>query len=188
MPRINLLPWRDELRQKRKKEFFLAILAAVVVGAGLTFGTKLFYQGLIDNQEDRNDMLRAEIALLDEQIEEIEGFEAQKNRLLERMAIIEELQVLRPEAVHLMDELVNVLPSGVHLTEVTQDGRKVDIAGVAQSYQRVATMLRNVNVESEWLRDAELRGITSTGSGPQAESEFRMDMQQVPTVEEEGTP
>src|SRR5262245_15317770 len=125
MPRINLLPWRDELRQKRKKEFFLAILAAILVGAGLTFGTKLFYQGLIKNQEDRNDMLRTEIALLDEQIEEIEGFEAQKDRLLERMQIIEELQVLRPEAVHLMDEIVTVLPTGLHLTEITQQARNV---------------------------------------------------------------
>ena len=185
MPRINLLPWRDELRQKRKKEFFLAILAAVLVGAGLTFGTKLFYQGLIANQENLNDMLRAEIAELDKQIAEIEGFEAQKNRLLERMAIIEELQVLRPEAVHLMDELVNVMPTGVHLTELTQEGRKVEVAGITQSNQRVATMLRSVNDESEWLREADLHVINTTGSGPLSEGQFRMSIQQVPTVGEE---
>ncbi len=186
MPRINLLPWRDELRQKRKKEFFLAILAAVLVGAALTFGTKLFYQGLIANQENLNDMLRTEIAKLDEQIEEIEGFEIQKNRLLERMAIIEELQVLRPESVHLMDELVDVLPSGVYLTEVTQQNRNVEIAGVNQSLSRVSTILRNIEQESEWLREAELGGVTSTGSGPLSESEFTMTMKQVPTVDEEG--
>ncbi len=186
MPRINLLPWRDELRQKRKKEFFLAILAAVLVGAALTFGTKLFYQGLIANQENLNDMLRTEIAKLDEQIEEIEGFEVQKNRLLERMAIIEELQVLRPEAVHLMDELVDVLPSGVYLTEVTQQNRNVEIAGVNQSNSRVSAILRNIEQESEWLREAELDVISTTGSGPLAEGEFIMRMKQVPTVDEEG--
>jgi len=186
MPRINLLPWRDELRQKRKKEFFLSILAAILVGAALTFGTKLYYQGLIENQEERNDMLRTEIAALNRQIEEIEGFEAQKDRLLERMAIIEELQVLRPEAVHLMDELVDVVPTGVHLTEVTQAGRKVDVAGITQSYSRVSAMLRNASEESEWLRDAELGVINTTGSGPLAEGEFTMSMQQVPTTDEEG--
>ena len=185
MPRINLLPWRDELRQKRKKEFFLAILAAALVGAALTFGTKLYYRGLIENQQGLNNMLRAEIAELDKQIAEIEGFEAQKNRLLERMEIIEELQVLRPEAVHLMDELVNVLPSGVHLTSVTQQARNIEILGINQSNTRLAAMLRNVDDGSEWLREADLHVINTTGSGPVAEGTFRMTMQQVPTIDDE---
>lgn len=185
MPRINLLPWRNELRQKRKKEFLLAILAAVLVGGGLTFGTKLFYQGLIANQEDRNDMLRAEIAELDKQIEEIEGFEAQKARLIERMQIIEDLQVLRPEAVHLMDELVTVMPNGVHLTAVTQQARNVDIVGISQSYQRVSSLYRNV-AGSEWLLEPKLGPIVTQGSGPLAEGQFNMSMQQVPTINEEG--
>jgi len=186
MPRINLLPWRDELRQKRKKEFFLAILAAVLVGGALTFGTKFFYQGLISNQENLNDMLRTEIAKLDAQIAEIEGFEIQKNRLLERMAIIEELQVLRPEVVRLFDELVNIMPSGTYLTSVVQQGRNVEVAGITDAAGRVAAMLNNIE-DSEWLNGESLVGITTTGSGPLAEDEFGLRMQQVPTDgEEEG--
>ena len=185
MPRINLLPWRDELRQKRKKEFFLSILAAVLVGAALTFGTKLFYQGLIANQEHLNNMLRTEIAKLDQQIEEIEGFEAQKARLLERMGIIEELQVLRPEAVHLMDEIVNVMPSGVYLTEVTQQGRNIEVTGVTQSNQRISTMMRNIT-ESEWLREPGFPHIQTEGTGQLSEGQFRLGMQQVPSIDEEG--
>jgi type IV pilus assembly protein PilN len=184
MPRINLLPWRDELRQKRKKEFFLAILAAVLVGAALTFGTKLFYQGLISNQEHLNEMLETEIAKLDAQIEEIEGFEAQKNRLLERMAIIEQLQVLRPEAVHLMDEVVNIVPSGVHLTELAQQSRNVEMVGITQSNQRISTMMRNIS-DSDWLREPGFPRIENTGSGAMAEGRFRLGMEQVPTVDEE---
>lgn len=185
MPRINLLPWRDELRQRRKKEFFLSILGAALMGAALTFGTKLYYQALIENQQDLNDMLRAEIAELDKQIADIESFEARKDQLLERMDIIEELQVLRPEAVHLMDELVNVMPNGVYLTEVTQENRDVEVVGVGQSNQRIATLYRNID-ESEWLREPDLGGIVTTGSGPIAEGEFSMSMKQVPTVDEEG--
>ena len=185
MPRINLLPWRDELRQKRKKEFLLAIVAAILVGGALTFGTKLYYQGLIANQEDRNDMLRAEIRELDKQIEEIEGFEALRDQLLERMAIIEELQALRPEVVHLMDELVDIMPSGVHLTEVTQQTRNVEVIGISQSNGRVSAMMRNVEL-SQWLRDAWVPRIETTGSGAVAEGLFRMRMAQVPSVSEEG--
>jgi type IV pilus assembly protein PilN len=155
------------------------------VGGALTFGTKIYYKGLIANQEDRNDMLRTEIALLDEQIEEIEGFEAQKNRLLERMAIIEELQVLRPESVHLMDEVVNVLPNGVYLTELTQQSRNVEMTGVSQSNQRIANLIRSIT-DSEWLREPGFPRIENAGSGPAAEARFRLPMQQVPTIDEEG--
>jgi type IV pilus assembly protein PilN len=187
MPRINLLPWREELRQKRKKEFLLAVVGAVLMGAALTFGTKVYYQSLIANQESRNDMLRAEIAELDKQIAEIESFEAQKDRLLDRMEIIEQLQRSRPESVHLMDELVTVLPAGVHLTELAQQGRRVELTGITQSNQRISNMMRNVD-ESEWLRDARITIIETTGSGPVAEGEFRLGVEQVPTVEEEDLP
>lgn len=184
MPRINLLPWRDELRQKRKKEFLLAMLAAVLVGGALTFGTKLYYQGLIANQEQRNEMLRAEIRELDKQIAEIECFEALRDQLLERMAIIEELQALRPEAVHFMDELVTIMPSGVYLTEVTQQARNIDVTGITQSQQRISAMMRNVD-ESQWLREPGVVRIETTGTGPTAEGLFRLKMAQVPSIAEE---
>jgi type IV pilus assembly protein PilN len=185
MPRINLLPWREELRQKRKKEFLLAVLSAVLMAAALTFGTKVYYQGLISNQDSRNDMLRAEIADLDKQIAEIESFESQRDRLLDRMEIIEELQRSRPESVHLMDELVTALPTGVYLTSVTQQGRNIELIGNTQSGQRIANMMRNVE-ESEWLRNPAIGRIETTGSGPVAEGQFRFRAEQVPTVDEEG--
>ena len=184
MPRINLLPWREELRQKRKKEFLLAVVAAVLVGGALTFGTKVYYQGLISGQEARNDILRAEIAALDKQIADIETFEAEKRLLLDRMEIIQELQQTRPESVHLMDELATVLPNGVYLSEVTQEGRNVDLTGHTQSHQRIANLMRNVD-DSEWLSDPELGPVVTTGSGPGAESEFEISVQQVPTTTEE---
>jgi type IV pilus assembly protein PilN len=184
MPRINLLPWREELRQKRKKEFLVAAAGAVLVGVALTFGAKLFYQGLISNQESRNETLRAEISELDKQIDEINGFEAQKARLLDRMEIIDQLQRSRPAAVHLMDELVAILPAGVHLTEVEQTGRKVELTGNTQSNGRVSSLMRNVD-QSEWLRTPVLGGIETTGSGPVAEGEFRLNVEQVPAVEDE---
>ena len=184
MPRINLLPWREELRQKRKKEFALAVVAAVLVGAALTFGTKVYYKGLIDSQESRNDTLRAEIAALDKQIADIETFEAEKRRLLDRMEIIQELQQSRPESVHLLDELATVPPNGVYLAAVTQEGRNVDLTGVAQSTQRISSMMRNVD-DSAWLRTPQVGRIVTSGSGPGAESEFEMRVQQVPTSTDE---
>ena len=93
---INLLPWREELRQKRKRDFAIAAFGAVLLGAALTFGTKFVYQSQIAAQNDRNNLLRSEIAELDRQIEEINELDAQKSRLLARMEIIDQLQRSRP--------------------------------------------------------------------------------------------
>ena len=186
MPRINLLPWREELRQKRKKEFLMAALGAVLMGAALTFGTKVFYQGMISNQQDRNNLLRAEIALLDQQIAEINELDAQKSRLLARMDIIERLQRSRPEAVHLMDELVEIVPEGTYLTEVTQQGNRIEIAGSAQSQTRISTLMRNIDDVSAWLADSGVLVIETAGSGPTRDSQFRVAATQVSINDSEG--
>ena len=120
MPRINLLPWRDEQRRERKLAFFVALGGAVALAAIAAFIAYLLLGSMIDAQERRNDRLRAEIKSLDKQIEEINDLEAQKQRFISRMQIIEKLQRSRPEVVHLFDELVKQMPDGTYLTAVKQ--------------------------------------------------------------------
>ncbi len=184
MPRINLLPWREEQRQKRKKEFLMALGAAVLVGALVMYASKLTVQGWIGNQQARNSLLKAEIAELDKQIEEILGLENQKERLLARMEIIEELQRSRPEVVHLFDELVQTLPEGVYLSEVKQSGRRVEIQGAAQSSTRVSALMRNID-KSEWLRDPGLDVVETIDAGPSRNSQFTVNAQQVSLNDDE---
>jgi type IV pilus assembly protein PilN len=155
---INLLPWRAELRAKRKKEFLMATLGAVLLGAALTFGTKFYFQSRISNQETRNQMLRNEITELDRRIADIRELEARKARLIARMEIIEQLQTSRPESVHLVDEAVNVMPEGTYLTALTQDDARITFAGTTESTTRVSTLMNSIN-DSEWLRDPGLGGI-----------------------------
>jgi len=182
MPRINLLPWREELRQKRKKEFMTAMVGALVIGVGVVYLSKLTVQGWIGNQQERNEILRREIAELDKQIAEISGLETQKNRLLARMEIIDQLQRSRPEVVHLFDELVETLPDGVHLTEIRQSGTRIEIKGEAQSSTRVSAFMRNID-GSPWLRDPALDVVETRTSGPGRNSRFTLHAQQVPMAE-----
>ncbi len=178
MPRINLLPWREEQRQRIKKEFLAAMGGAVVLGALVMFGSKLMVQSWISDQQARNSLLKGEIAELDKQIEEILGLENQKERLLARMEIIEELQRSRPEVVHLFDELVQTLPEGVYLNEVSQSGRRVEIKGAAQSSTRVSALMRNID-KSEWLKDPGLDVVETIEDGPARNSQFTVNAQQV---------
>jgi type IV pilus assembly protein PilN len=156
MPRINLLPWREAERKRKRQEFLLSLGAALATAALVALLGRWQMSAAIAHQQDRNTVLQQEIANLDKQIEEINGLDAQKRRLLARMEIIERLQRSRPEIVHVLDEIVRVLPEGVYLTYLKQTGEKLEFRGVAQSSTRVSTLMRNIEA-SEWLSDPALQ-------------------------------
>jgi type IV pilus assembly protein PilN len=185
MPRINLLPWRAELRQQRKKEFLVALAGSLVVAFGVVYTSKLTVQGWTSSQQGRNQMLREEITKIDQQIKEIEGLQTQRERLLARMQVITQLQRSRPEIVHLFDELVTAMPEGVNLVEVVQTGDRIEMRGVAQSSTRVSALMRNID-NSDWLRSPYLDIVESVTSGVDRNSQFKLNAQQVSMVTPEG--
>lgn len=164
MPRINLLPWRQQERARRQKEFGIAAIGAVLAAAAVTLVTSWGFSAAIDRQQDRNALLKTEIEELDRQITEILGLEAQKQRLLARMEIIERLQRSRPEVVHVFDQLARTLPDGVYLTSVKQSAKRIELKGVAQSSTRVSTFMRNIEA-SAWLENPQLQVVQTTQSG-----------------------
>jgi type IV pilus assembly protein PilN len=169
MPSINLLPWRQALRQRRRKEFLIGVVAAVVLAGIFTLIAHLTVSSMIDSQNLRNELLRAEISELDKAIEQINALDDQKQRMISRMEVIDRLQASRPEVVKLFDQIVSTLPEGVYLTSVKQNGKKIEFNGVAQSSTRVSAFMRNIDA-SESLMSPELKVIqTGSGSGPGAQ-------------------
>ena len=178
MPRINLLPWRDELRTRRRNQFFIGLGAAVGAAGLVILASNFVMNGVISSQKARNKLLEDEIALLDERIAEILDLEAKKERLMARMEIIEQLQRSRPEIVHVLEELVRTLPDGVRLTAVKQSGKRVEIRGDAESNTRVSAFMRNLD-KSEWFTQPDLEivevreaGAKSKKGVPQETGEF----------------
>jgi len=171
MPNINLLPWREAERKKRQRDFGVAAGGAVVAAIAVVMGTVFAYSQMISNQQDRNQRLTNEIVELEKSITEIDGLERQKERLLARMEIIEQLQKSRPEIVHLFDELVRQLPEGVYLTGLRQSGRRVEIRGVAQSSTRVSALMRQIDA-SDWMGNPEVERVETTQSGASRQAEF----------------
>src|SRR5580700_956396 len=164
MPRINLLPWRDEQRKERQVQFLIALGGATLIAILLAFLGYLVFTSMIDGQQRRNDRLRAEIKSLDKQIEEINSLETAKQHFIARMDIIEKLQRSRPEIVHVFDEIVKTVPDGIYLTGIKQTDQKFKFDGEAQSATRVSAFMRNID-SSEWLTKPELQGIAAEGTG-----------------------
>lgn len=192
MPRINLLPWREELRKQRRNQFFAGLGIAAAAAGVLLIASYFIFDSVIDHQGDRNKLLEQEIAVLDQRIKEIIDLEQQKERLLARMQIIEQLQRSRPGIVHVFQELVETLPDGVKLTSVKQTGKRLEMVGTAESNTRVSALMRNID-KSEWLGSPDLEvvevkasrgGDARRGDGGR-ESEFTVFARQVSPLGDE---
>lgn len=160
MARINLLPWREELRQKKKREFLSMLgLGALltILGLGLVY---MYIEGLKTHQEERNKMLQAEIATLDTKIVEVKAIGEMKSKLLSKIDVVQKLQESRPEIVHLFDEIPRTTPDGVYLTKFTQSGNDLTFEGKTQSNARVSAFMRTIEASS-WLQIPKLDVIKS---------------------------
>jgi len=153
--RINLLPHREQKRQARQRQFISLAVSLAVLALGIVALVHGLLNAQIENQRSRNNLLKAEIAKLDEQIKEIDRLREQIQAVLARKQVVETLQANRSEAVHLIDQLVRQLPDGIYLKSVKQAGPKVTISGYAQSNARVSTLMRNIE-SSPWVGSPEL--------------------------------
>jgi type IV pilus assembly protein PilN len=174
MPRINLLPWREQERKVRRREFMVALGAAAIIGVVcVLFGKFILYASWIDSQNAKNGLLKKEIVKLDAQIADIQDLENRKQRLVARMEIIEKLQRKRPEIVHLFDELVKTVPEGIYLTQIKETGKKLEMKGVAQSSTRVSTFMRNID-SSSWMDNPQLQVVETSKDSPTGGSSFTL--------------
>ncbi|PSD14902.1 fimbrial protein, partial [Stenotrophomonas maltophilia] len=155
MARINLLPWRAERRKQRQREFYAMLGMAAVGGLLLSLMIWFYYDRQVSGQMDRNAYLEAEIGKVKEQNKEIDRLDAQKERLLARKKVIEELQAKRSQMVHLFDALVRTIPDGVVLTALKQEGDVLTLEGRTQSNARVSAYMRNLET-SGWMTNPEL--------------------------------
>jgi type IV pilus assembly protein PilN len=180
MPRINLLPWREDQRRERKLAFLVALGGGTLAAVVAAFVAYLMMGSMVDAQQRRNENLRAEIKQLDKQIEEINDLESAKQKFIARMEIIEKLQRSRPQIVHLFDELVRELPDGVYLTSVKQTEHRLKFEGIAQSSTRVSAFMRNID-SSEVLKNPELE-VVETSKGKALGSSFTLYADEVTTA------
>ena len=185
MARINLLPWRAELRREQRNQFvallgMTAVFAVVAVAAGWWY-----YDQKISYQKQRNGYLDIEIAKLDKKIEEIKDLEHERERLVKRIEAIQNLQTVRPLEVRLFDEIVTTVPDGVYVKEIEQKGAAITIKGSAQSQSRVSNYMRNIEA-SKWVSNPKLEVVQTVTKSGDRTSDFTLHIdQKLPTTEAE---
>ncbi|RZF56905.1 hypothetical protein EXE30_01240 [Acinetobacter halotolerans] len=153
MAKINLLPWRDELREQRKKQFVAFCVGVAALGIASVFTAWMYFDHKLNDQEQANQFIVSTNQSLDVQLKSLEGLQERRNAIIERMKLIQGLQGQRPVIVRLVDELVRVTPPTMYITKFTRTGDKFSIEGKAESPNTVAELLRNLEA-SPWYRNA----------------------------------
>lgn len=185
MAHINLLPWREELREERQKQFYIALLAGLVFAAVVLYLVMTYADNLIEEQNQRNAFLQQEIAKVDKKIREIKELEKQRERLLARMQVIQELQESRPKIVKVFNSLPRIVPEGVNLQKVTRNGNLLNFDGVAQSNARVSVFMQNID-EHEEYGESRLKVIKRTTSRDDAIRSFTVEVNEAKPKNEGG--
>lgn len=166
MAKINLLPWRQELRKQRQQEFIAILMGVVMVAVALVLAGHMALSKQVSDQEERNAFIQSEIQKLDGQIKEIDALQKRREELLSRMKVIQDLQGRRPVIVRIFDELVRVMPEGVYLVTLERRGDTFRMTGVADSANQVSALMRNLDA-SPWFRNPALSTVATTSGSPQ---------------------
>ncbi|MGF6556208.1 type IV pilus assembly protein PilN [Pseudomonas sp. S30_BP2TU TE3576] len=186
MARINLLPWREERREVRRKRFLLAMIAVVAGTVGTVLVANQVISDAIDRQVARNDYIDKQIAVVDERIKQISDLKERRQQLVERMRIIQDLQGNRPISGRMFDQLARALPDGVYFTEVKMTGKTLSITGAAQSNNRVSDLMRNLEA-SDWFDAPNLTEVKATTAGQVDQaSVFQLTVRQTRPATPEG--
>jgi type IV pilus assembly protein PilN len=174
MIRVNLLPHRAEKRKARQIQLIAFSGISLLLGIAIVGFVQVAIGTQISYQESRNKYLQDQTAILDKQIDEIKKLREQTDALLARKNVVENLQTTRSDVVHLLDQMLRILPDGVYLKSLRQSGNKIYLVGSAQSNARVSTLMRAIE-DSSWLESPALVEIHAAGGGGARESEFTLN-------------
>lgn len=145
LTRINLLPYREEIKQRKQQQFKVLMLGAFAVGLGLAAATYLGIDSAISNQEGRNNFLQTEIDRLDRELGEIDKLQQEKEAFLAKKLKVEELQEKRYQAAYILDSLNALTPDNTYLTALeAESSTSYKISGHAVSDNKIAVMMRSL--------------------------------------------
>lgn len=184
MAQINLLPWREQLREERKQRFLVLLVVVLLLAAGVVFLASQYFNTAIENQQGRNNFIRAENTALDARIKEISELRTRRQQLIERMKIIQDLQGNRPIVSRIFDQIVRTIPDGVYFTSLKLTDKTVAIEGEAESNSLVSNLMRNQDA-SDWLTAPNLTEVKAVSAdNTEQTSRFKMTVQQTKPADE----
>ncbi len=187
MSNINLLPWREERKQKENRQFLAGSVLAGLMCAAASFGVKVYIDGLVADQQERNRFMQVQIAVVDQRLEELNAIRAKRKSLELRIGIIQDLQRSRNTPTELFNSMKDIVPAGIYVEQLRFAGKEINVSGKTESNNRISETLRNID-GSDWLGNGYLSSIVAAEKDPFNLSNFVMKffIQPLQTEENKG--
>lgn len=171
MPHINLLPWRQEERIRRNKEFIVVVAAVTLLALLTAFATWSYFDNELEQQRDANALIEQENKLLDTALAEIDTLEQRREDIISRMQVIQDLQGRRPVPVRLWDDIAKAIPPALYLNNLKREGDLITLTGQADNPNVVSELIRNLD-SSSWMGNSAVRNIQQNITAYQAAPEI----------------
>ncbi len=172
MANINLLPWRETLRQKKQKNYLILLAITSACACLILLLMHFIYEYQISSQDSRNAYLKKEMLVVNAEIKEIKKLKEKKASMIERISLVRSLQNTRPVVVHLFDEIARSMPDDLYLTGLSLKGQRLTVNGVAKNNRLIAALIRQLD-DSAWFANPNLSKIETLKSG---ESQFEISI------------
>ena len=156
MIRINLLPVREA--QKRAKFFTQMAVALVALGVVLVgcFGLYFFKATQIARKKTEIQAAQTEINHLKKAIGEVANFKNKQKELQGKLDVLSQLKDKKNGPIHLLDDLVTILPAKLWIESFKESGGRINIEGVGLNEETVATFMKDLE-SSPYYKDVELK-------------------------------
>lgn len=169
MARINLLPWRQEVRERKNKEFMTLVVGVILLSLLGAFAAWSYFNNQLTDQQAANEHIKEENASLDKALTEIESLEQQRNEIIARLKVIQDLQGRRPVPVRVWDDIARVIPAQMYLTQMKREGDLITFTGQARDNVVVANFIRALD-STEWLQDSAALSLEESTLGASADA------------------
>lgn len=158
MPRINLLPWREELRQRKNKEFMTLLVAVILLSLLATVAVWSYFDKALQDQQNANALIEQHNQQLDLALIEIADLEQRREDIISRMQVIQDLQGRRPIPVHVWDDIPKAIPAAMYLNGFKREGDTLTLTGLADNPNVVSNLIRNLDA-SAWMGSSAVHSI-----------------------------
>ncbi|MDX8395479.1 MAG: PilN domain-containing protein [Mariprofundaceae bacterium] len=187
MIRINLLPYRTQLRQQQILQHLGVAIGVILIAVILVFTVDTYKTMQLTELQEDFGQVRAQNTALMKKIGKLRNLDKLRADVQGKLELVDRLQQGRFYSLVTLNEIAQVIPENVWVTSIADRNRQLSIAGLGESNKAVANFMRALD-KSPVFSNISLQVIQRTNAAGIAVRSFRMTLDRVDAAKDEAEP